>query len=291
MDSNQSFKFHSIDIDYALSRAYIPEQIPGLMVAISKAAPFIIAGYPGYTKENWVTFIGYPLEGQFDKEICGNIIEQIRETYHPEYLWFIGPEIPPSITSACRARQRDQYYHLDLASFTIKPSLQRQVKRAASKLTVEQSRVFDREHQSLVEELLCRQSLPPMIKELYQSMPDYVAVCDSARVLNARDNRGKLTAFFVVETAALGFDTYILGCYSKKNYVPHASDLLFSEMISQTRQDGKPGINLGLGVNQGIKRFKQKWGGVPVLTYEYCECYYGPPEQLSMVELLLGDNL
>jgi len=63
----------------------------------------------------------------------------------------------------------------------------------------------------------------------------------------------------------------VIGCHSKKNYVPHASDLLFFEMLTLAKEYGKNYINLGLGVNEGIRRFKEKWGGVPFLRYEFCE--------------------
>ena len=291
MGTYKSPNFSPDEMEYILSQAYIPEHIPGLMVGISKAEPFILEGYLGYAKDNWVIFVGYPIEGQYEGDHCSSIIDQVLDSYHPEYIWMIAPEIPPSIMPSCRTRQRDHYYYLDLDGFHIKSSLRRQVKRAARKLSVDHGNKFDQEHQSLVDELLRRQKLPPMIEELYRSMPDYIASCDTARVLNAWDLQGNLAAFFVIETAAKGFDTHLLGCYTKKNYIPHASDLLFSEMISLARQRYKPGINLGLGVSPGIRRFKKKWGGVKTLAYEHCECYYGPPEQLSMVDLLLGSHL
>ena len=85
-------------------------------------------------------------------------------------------------------------------------------------------------------------------------MPDYVARSSSACTLDARDKNGKLSAFFVVELGAKKFSTYVLGVHSKKHYVPHASDLLFQEMIKLTREHGKDTINLGLGVNEGIQK-------------------------------------
>ena len=112
--------------------------------------------------------------------------------------------------------------------------------------------------------------------------------CATSCLLNARDARGRLAAFFVVELAAEQFDTHVLGCYSKKNYAPHASDLLFAEMIRFARERGKPGINLGLGVNAGIRRFKMKWGGEPYLPYEFCECYFGAPKRLAILDLFWG---
>ena len=42
---------------------------------------------------------------------------------------------------------------------------------------------------------------------------------------------------------------------------------LFLEMVRLAEREGKKAINLGLGINSGIRRFKQKWGGFPFLPY------------------------
>lgn len=276
---------------FALMHAYVPEHIPALMTAISQAAPFFIEDYLGFAKDNWVIFVGYPLETPFEATQCDQRIARALELHRPDYLWFIGPEIPPSLGRSCRVRQSDWYYCLDLSQTKIRAALEREVRQAAQALTIHHGRAFTREHQSLVDELMHREHLPPMIAELYRAMPAYVSQCESALVLNARDARGRLTAFFVVERAAEKFDTYVLGCHSKKHYIPHASDLLFYEMMTDARRRNKPAVNLGLGVNAGIRRFKTKWGGAPFLKYEFCECYYGAQEQPSMLDVLLDLKL
>jgi hypothetical protein len=39
-------------------------------------------------------------------------------------------------------------------------------------------------------------------------------------------------------------------------------------MINLSKENSKGYIHLGLGVNEGIRRFKEKWGGVPFLKYD-----------------------
>jgi hypothetical protein len=41
-------------------------------------------------------------------------------------------------------------------------------------------------------------------------------------------------------------------------------------------------------VNQGIRRFKEKWGGIPFLDYEFCERYYGYTRTVSLIKSLEG---
>jgi len=276
------------DEEYILTRAYVPEHIVSLMTLISKGEPFLIEEHLSFVKDNWLIVVGYPLDGNFSLQRCEKILKQTLETYRPEYLWFIGPEIPPSLSHSCTERESDQYYRLDVGQTKFKPSLQHMVGKASKELAAERSHSFSKDHEALVKELIKREKLTPRVKALYLSMPEYVARSQSSYVLNAWDKKGKLCAFYVVELATKEFATYVLGCYSKKHYVPHASDLLFLKMIELSREQDKSFIHLGLGVNKGIRKFKEKWGGVPFLNYEFCECFYGTTRTVSLIKAIEG---
>jgi hypothetical protein len=274
--------------EYLLTAAYVPEHIVSLMRLISKGEPFLIEDHLSFVKDNWLILVGYSLDGNFFQERCERILKQALETFRPEYLWFVGPGIPPSLLDSCKERESDRYYRLDLEQSELKSSLLRAADKASKELTVERVHSISKEHEALIGELLKREKLPPRIKELYRAMPDYVTHSSSSCILHARDKRGNLCAFFVLELAAKKFVTYVLGSYSKRHYIPHASDLLFIEMIKLTREHGKTIINLGLGVNEGIRRFKEKWGGIPFLNYEFCECFYGTTRTVSLIKSLEG---
>ncbi len=274
------------DEEYILTKAYVPEHIINLMVPISKGEPFFAEDHLTFAKDNWLIFVGYPLAGDFSQERCEKTLKQAVEKHRPEYLWFIGPEVPASLSHSCKDRQTDQYYRLDLDQTKLKSSLQRMTDKVSKELIVERGHSISKEHEALIAELLKREKLPPRLRELYRAMPYYVAHSASACVLNARDKNGKLAAFFVIELGAKNFSTYVLGSHSKKHYAPHASDLLFLEMINLTKEHGKNSVNLGLGVNEGIRRFKKKWGGVPFLKYEFCESFYGTTRTVPTIKSL-----
>lgn len=256
-------------------RAYLPEQLPGLMTAISGAQAWLAGDYLAYQKEQWAIFTGYPLSSDFQQGECEQAFAAFIEHRKPEVVWFIGPEIPAALQRRAGSRQSDRYYRLDLAKWEPRPSLLREVRRARTVLEVHAARRYATEHERLADELLAHRDLTPLVAALYRRMPAYLSGCDSALVLEARRADGGLAAFFVVDTGAQTFDSYLLGCYSRDPYTPHASDLLFYQMVERARQSGKGAINLGLGVNDGIRRFKTKWGGAPFLNYEYCE--HRPP--------------
>jgi hypothetical protein len=273
---------------YVLTRAYVPEHIVSLMTLISKGDPFLIEDHLGFVKDNWLILVGYPLEDNFSQDRCQRILKQIVDTFRPEVLWFIGPESPSSLLNTCTERQTDQYYTFDIEKTVLKPSLQRAADKASEKLSIERGRSLSKEHQALISELLARVTLPDRVRELYRTMPEYVGRSSSAWTIDARDLKGNLCAFSVIDLGAENFSAYILGSHSKKHYVPHASDRLFLEMVRLTREQGKNIINLGLGVNEGIRRFKKKWGGKPFLRYEFCERRYGGAKKVSLIDALMG---
>jgi hypothetical protein len=256
---------------YILTQAYVPEHIVGLMSGISRGEPFLIGDYLGFAKDNWVILVGYPLADNFDPEDFGRVIAGTITSFRPEYLWFVAPEVPPSVAQLCQARESDDYYTLALQQFEPKAHLRRIVNKASKELKVERGREITKEHEELVSEFLGREKPGPRIEKLFLSMAEYVARSNTAVVLTSRDRAGAASAFYVVELAAKRFATYVVGCHSKQHYVVGASDLLFADMIALAREHGKTYIHLGLGVNEGIRRFKEKWGGIPRLRYEFCE--------------------
>jgi hypothetical protein len=271
-----------------LHQAYVPEHIIPLMVLISKAEPYLTDDFVYYAKDNWLILVGYPLDRSVPLTVCDTLLHTLRDRFHPEYIWFIGTEVPPSIASSCTERESDQYYSLDIRSLEIRSNLKRVVHKTMKDLATERSRSMAGEHADLTKEFIKREKPSPRIRELFLTMPDYVKGSQSVVVLNARDKKGHLSAFYVVELGAESFATYVVGCHSKKRYMAHASDLLFFEMIRLAQESGKMSINLGLGVNPGIRRFKEKWGGVPFLNYEFCEHHIGYTKPYSLLKSLEG---
>lgn len=253
--------------DYIREKAYVPEHVIPLMVGISQAEPFFQEDYLFFLKDGWMIFVGYPLGGDFREETFSAILEKVQKKLQPASLWFIAPGIPESLLPRVQKRETDEYYRLDLRQSGVKRSLQREVEKAALVLRVERNREWSPEHTSLTREFLEKENLTPRVRELYLRMPQVLDHSETSMVLSARDSKGNLSAFFVVEMGAQKFATYVVGCYSQSHYVSHASDLLSHEMIRLARENRKEYIHLGLGVNEGIRKFKRKWGGIPDLPY------------------------
>jgi hypothetical protein len=257
--------------EYILNKAYVPEQIVSLMSLISGGEPFLVDDYICFVRDNWLIFVGYPLSDEFEVEKVDRSLNSAIGRFQPEYARAIAPEMPRSILQQCQERESDEYYRFEVGKVEVRRSLMRSVEKTSKELSVARGKDISEEHRKMISDFLGRARLSHRVRALYLSMGEYVSSSKTSIVLNARDKEQNLSAFYIVDLAAKEFTTYVVGCYSRENYVPHASDLLFHEMLSLSEEYGKNYIHLGLGVNEGIRRFKKKWGGTPFLRYEYCE--------------------
>ena len=266
---------------YILDRAYIPEHIVGLMTKVSGGEPYLIENYFCCRKDDWIILVGYPLETDFTVKDLEKVIEELKKRFRPKVLSLIAPELPPALGTLCEEKESDSYYTLGIPIGPIKSNIMRLIRKARENATIERSTEMGEAHKKLTNEFIERADPPLRLKNLFLKMPDYVGHTEGSTILNAWDNNKNLAAFYVVDLAAKDFSAYVIGCHSKKNYVQGASDLLCQEMIEMSVDQGKKYVHLGLGVNEGIRRFKKKWGGLPTRGYEMCELVLKRPSILD----------
>jgi hypothetical protein len=262
---------------YILAQAYVPEHVVGLMTYLSGGEPYLIENFFCCQKSDWVILVGYPLDKDFNLAEFEDLVESIGNKFRPKNISIIAPELSPSLLKSCSQSESDFYYTLDADQFTLRSDVRRNLKKARQKLSVECASSMQADHERLMREFVDRVKPAERVKNLFYKMPGFLSLSDSAWVLNAWDAQKRLAAFYVVDLAARDFSNYIIGCYSKQNYIIGASDLLLYELIQLSKAHQKNYIHLGLGVNDGIRRFKEKWGAGPTRPYEMCEIFAKKP--------------
>lgn len=256
------------DISATLDKATVPEHSVVFMRAMSGGEPFLTADYLFIWAEEWLLAVGYPIEGVYSPDrFEAALAEALRRTRARE-CWAICPALPERLKA--HRQDRDHYYLLSAAA-ALPPRLERLAERAAATLTVEEGISFTPAHRRLWVEFMDRTALPPNVRELYARTEAVLPMAPGLSLLNAWDRNGYLAACLLVDAAPRRFLSYLLGAHSRDHYAAYASDLLFREMIRLARRHGKEFLHLGLGVNEGIRRFKTKWGGAPGTPYEMAQ--------------------
>ena len=248
-----------------MSSVVVPEHSRPLLEALSAGRSFELDSHVFVADGDWLMAIGYPLEGAFSVSRFEAALNEAIRRVRPADCFAIAPEMPEMLKAF--VQDRDVYYELS-ASADVPSKLRGPVRHARERLVVDETREFTAEHRRLWSEFMGRIPLPPRIRQLYSGTASALGGGADLRLLNAWDAEGQLAACLLLDYSLPRSVSYVLGAHSKTHYVPHAPDLLFAEMLERARAEGRETILLGLGVNEGITRFKRKWGGRVCANYE-----------------------
>jgi hypothetical protein len=254
--------------DFILQHAYVPEHLVGLMSYLSGGEPFLMDDHFCCRKKDWILVVGYPLNRDYQEARLAAVLEKAKKKFGSTNLWVVAPRLPLTYNKQWQERESDRYFTLDVKTDQVPRDLRRTLDKARNLVRIERSRTTGAAHRSLSQEFIERVAPHPRVERLLFKSLHYVGQSEKSLVLNAWDRHDELAAFYVIDLSARAFSTYVIGCHSKKNYAPGASDLLLLETIQISAEMNKAYIHLGLGVNEGIRRFKEKWGGKPTLPYE-----------------------
>jgi len=259
------------EIKWIHRHAYLPEHLPAYVRAVSGAEPFLHRNYLYFLNKKHLIFNGYPLEP--DSDPPAQIYDLICERCQPATVAVIAPAIwLPA--GEYEQQTTDSYYRLDLPLTPIDATVAYMLRRAQRELQVTRGS-FGKEHKKMIKAFVADHSFTRRQKYLFKHIPHYLKASDSAVLLEAR-REGRLAAFNIVDMGASDFAFYLFSFRSSKINVPGASDLIFHEMVNLAQTEDKKAVNLGLGVNAGIRHFKEKWGGVPFLPYASAMVHRGP---------------
>jgi len=251
------------ELNLIYDRAYIPEHLPDYVEAISSAEAHLHDDCLCYTKNNHLIFVGYPLSNTE-----GNIArayESACEHFNPGTVSVIAPRLWFE-DKACGSEGEDNYYRLELPLKTIDPEVSYMMRRAARELKIEVG-TFGRDHKRLIMDFIKKHEMTPEHEGIFTRLHQYLKRSGHARLLEARKDNNTLSAFTVVDLGSADYAFYLFNFRSPKESVPGVSDLLFYEMARLSQSEGKGAINLGLGINSGNRRFKEKWGGTIFVSY------------------------
>ena len=252
------------------AKAVVPEHSTAFMKAMSGGEMLLRDGFLFFAAQDWLLAVGYPLgrfpEDKYDPQSFYCVLETMADECDARDVWAIAPKLPPQLAPYCEGT--DAYYTLP-ATVVVPAQLKNPIAKVERHLRIEEGKEFTAAHRRLWAEFLRRRQLPPQVRELFARTPSVLtAPGTNIRFLNAWNTSGDLSACLLMDYAPETFSSYIIGAHSRDHYIPHASDALFAAMLRIAHDEGKRHIHLGLGVNDGIRRFKEKWGGTPFWTYQ-----------------------
>jgi hypothetical protein len=243
-------------------RAYVPEHLPDYVEAVSGTEGHLTGSYLCFTGRDHLVLVGYAL-GPAD-ESPEEAFSRACDRFEPAAASLLAPEVRLTGEGVERAAA-DRYHRLPLPLEPVPPEAAYMVRRARRELRVTEG-AFGRAHRGIVKAFLTGRDLSPEQRRIFERIPKYLSRSRTARLLEARRGK-KLAAFDILDLGSARYAFYLFNFRAPGVNVPGASDLLLREMAELAGKEGRTALNLGLGVNAGVRRFKEKWGGEPFLPY------------------------
>lgn len=258
---------------------YIPEQIRDYFESISGLKASLRDDYLCYVNRDTIVLIGYPVRGEFREDEFVKILEKLVMDFR-EKLVVVTPKLPQIFTF--ENVRMDSYFRLRLPLMLRSKKLRYMVSRAERDLVVEVGRTISREHLNLVNIFISRSDVEEYMKFICSRLDRYLANSQTAYVINAYNRSGKLVGFDIVDFASTKYSFYMFNFIDRgEGYVPGVSDILFYKLVQLSQEHGKLYVNMGLGINGGVRKFKLKWGAEEFLPY-----FYGEITKKKLVDLL-----
>lgn len=247
---------------------YIPEQIIDYFEAISGLRTEIYKGYIVYRDTDSIVVVGYPIKGEFSEDNIIKIVQEILSRQEVENIVVIAPRLPSGLEF--EEVRSDNYYRMTLPVSVMSKRLRYMVSRASKDLTINLSRNLTKDHRNLIEDFLKRPNIEESMKFVCSRLENYLLRSSTVKVINAYTRNGGLAGFDIVDLPPGEYSFYMFNIVSRTdNYVPGVSDLLLYYLLKISYEGGKKYVNMGLGINEGVARFKMKWGATPFLPYQY----------------------
>ncbi|MEN2974215.1 MAG: hypothetical protein ABDH32_01395 [Candidatus Caldarchaeales archaeon] len=247
---------------------YIPEQILDYFEPISGLKAAVHEKYLIYFNSETMVIVGYPIKGEYREEDLIKIINEYREKYVLGRIVVIAPSLPSSLRF--EDVKVDEYYRLSLPIKPLSKRLRYMVSRAERDVTVDVSGDLKRDHIDLIRDFLKRENVEEYMRYICNRLDRYISRSKNVRIIDAYDRNGRLVGFDILDLSSTKYSFYMFNFISRESrYIPGVSDLLLYNLLKISQEYGKVYVNMGLGIDEGVRRFKLKWGAESFLPYNY----------------------
>jgi hypothetical protein len=254
---------------------------------VAGSKPQRVGACVGYASEAEFVLVGYPLHDPRDTGAMTAAVDQALKLPGLRRITVIGPVRPPQAPEGSPAVE-DGYMSVPVPHPPPVQKLRNLLRRAGRELAIARDGTCGGEHMALIQHYLDGRHLAPGTRHIFQQLPRYLEMSSGSLMLSARLSDGRLAAFSVGEFGSLHTAFYMF-CFRHPGLAPPGStDLLLAALLAEARERGQARMNLGLGVNAGIRFFKRKWGAAPFLPYVQVSWEPAAPTMFRRLRGLFG---
>ncbi len=264
-------------LSYAQAEAITPDQLISYVSSVSNAKSELIGDYILHKQGQNFILVAYSLQDPHNTEHLDEVIAQVL-AQNEVYTMIVLAPIRPKSAPVNAVSIEDSYWFLPIPWPKINLKTRNMLKRAERELyikTTNSLNAWTSEHQELMLSYIRNKGMDSALCTIMQGIEKYLLNEKGAELFSAYsklDNRllGCAVADFSSYTTAFymfAFKEEIVPVQGSEKIVPGIADALLFALIKDAQSKGYTQCNLGLGINDGIRFFKQKWGAEARLPF------------------------
>ena len=266
-----------VNLDDMAARAIVPEQLPHYVQSVSALRPLQIGPCLGWRLADRLVLAAFPdREPPYAPEALTEAEQAAAEAAALPGLRHIAVLAPfrPAAAPANAVTTRDDCWAVPLPAPAPAAKLRNMLRRARRDIAVTIDRTWTPDHARLRDEAVRRlceapgeRALSLEAASIYAHIEDYLAAGPGTLLYSARRIiDGELCACAVGDHTAYATAFYMFA-FRAPTAPPGTADALVAALLAEADRRGQRRCNLGLGVHDGIRFFKKKWGARPWLPF------------------------
>ncbi len=267
-------------LQYINAQAITPDQLLPYVLAVSGAQSELIGDYIIHKQDSHIILVGYSLQNPHDTTNLDATIEQIcarNDITDISVLAPIRPLMAPDYALSSNISNgfdddygTDSYWIVPLPVPKLSVKTRNMLARAQQEVYITTSQgqgAWSGAHQEMMLTYIKRQDLTPATCSIFQRLSTYVMTVPEVQIFSAYTKaNNELLAFALGDFSSFSTAFYMFA-FRHAHASPGVADAVLFALLNAASEHGYSQCNLGLGINSGIRFFKQKWGAKPSLDF------------------------
>ncbi len=265
----------AISLEQASLQALTPDQLLGYVHSVSGARSQLLGDYILHMQGEHAILVGYAPPHVHDTSTLENAVRALSSTKNIEEIQRISVLAPVRPTCAPKhATHTEDFYYMLALPFTLTQhsNVYSMYKRVQEHIYILQQdnedtygAVWTSAHQELMLQYIRRPDVSKEMSAIFQRLGMYCRQVPQVRLFSAYDKvSGELLGCTVGDFSSWQTAFYMFALRSP-TAPPGVAEALLYALIQEAEKRGYTSCNLGLGINDGIRFFKEKWGAEPTL--------------------------
>ncbi len=256
-------------LQYINAWAITSDQLLNYVSSVSGVQSELMGNYVVHRQYDNIIMIGYNLENPHSVEQLDIIIEQLVMEQNVKTFTVLAPIRPNIAPKEAISSEEDAYWFLDLPISKLNFKVKNMIVKANDKINIIKTNgkgAWTTEHQELMLSYIKTKIMDSALCSILQGLGKYLITSPQVELFSAYDKNNKLMACALADFSSFNTSFYMFA-FRKKNSFPGVSDAILYAILNEASARGYVKCNLGLGINDGIRFFKQKWGAKPILPF------------------------